>query len=775
MRGKRWPIWLWLIGVSFCAALAARTPYRTDMGDFLPKARNLGQAALEAQVSGGGAARLLLVSIDHAPTTALETLNKVLAKRLHHSPDFIAVLNGDGRSLSETRRFVWQHRYLLSPATDATIFTVAGLHAALKRGLALLRSDLGAIVAQTLPADPTGAALGLTQSLGGGGGHGPRTENGVWMSSDNHATLLLLRTAAPGFDLDAQQRTQDTLTQDFVTAREAVPGAETARLHMTGPGVFAVQTRNVTRRDVTRLSLLAAAAAIAFLLLAYRSPIALGLGLLPVISGVLAGVAAVSLVFGFVHVITLGFGITLIGEALDYSVYLLTQTPRAGGAPETMKNIWPTLRLGALTSIAGFAAMLESSFTGFAQIGLFSIAGLIVASLVTRFILPRLIPDGFFASGALTIGRPLRWMTRHQVAMRRWLGAVVMLALLSLALHQGKVWQTDLLSLSPLPPATQALDKKLRAELGITNPQFFLAWRADSKQQALAISENLQSALARLVARGLVADYTLPSQILPSRAAQQARRAALPDSATLHANFTAAISGLPFRAASFTPFFQAVSAARHAPLITAASLPPPLALRLQSMLSRTKSGWIVLAPLGHVQSFDAVRGVLPHGVRLVDLAYQSTLLLRLFQHEAIAFALFGGAAILLILAAFLRSWRQLARVTLPLLASMVVCASLLLSGNGRLTIFMVAGFLLIVAVGSNYCLFFVRRGLDEAAQERALASIMLANLCTVTAYGVLSLSAIPVLHDIGETVALGTFLCLLFGAAFTGTNEQGGA
>ncbi len=52
---------------------------------------------------------------------------------------------------------------------------------------------------------------------------------------------------------------------------------------------------------------------------------------------------------------------------------------------------------------------------------------------------------------------------------------------------------------------------------------------------------------------------------------------------------------------------------------------------------------------------------------------------------------------------------------------------------------------------------------------------MLANLCTVAAYGLLSLSTIPVLHDIGETVALGTFLCLLFGAAFAAPAAQPGA
>ncbi len=709
MRPKFWPVWLWLAGLLVCAGIAARAHYRTDMGDFLPKARTLGQAALEAQVSGGGAARLLLVSMDGAPAPALAALNKALANQLRGAPDFTAVLNGDDTSLAQTQDFIWRNRYVLSPATTAQAFSVAGLHAALENGLALLGSDLGDVAAQTLPSDPTGAALSLAQSLAGTGETGPRTENGVWMAPDGKATLLLLRTTAPGFDLDAQQRAQAVLTQDFAAARAATPGATAARLRMTGPGVFAVQTRDITKRDVTRLSLLASAGAVLFLLLAYRSPLALGLGLLPVISGALAGIAAVSLAFGFVHAITLGFGITLIGEAMDYSIYLLTQTPREGGARVAMARIWPTLRLGALVSIAGFAAMLGSSFTGFAQLGLFSMTGLVTAAAVTRFVLPWLVPDGFFASGAAAIGWPLRQIRRGQTTARLFLAGLAALAILALALHRGGMWQTDLLSLSPLPPATQALDKQLRAELGITNPRYFLTWRADSQEQALSISEALQPVLAGLAAKGAIGGFSLPSQFLPSLAAQQARRAALPDDTTLHARFTAALSGLPFRADAFAPFFQEVSAARAAPPLNPASLPPPLALRLQSMLTNTNTGWIVLAPLDAVANPADLETALPNGVVLVDLNQQSALLLHLFQHEATALVLCGSIAILAILALLLRSWRQVARVALPLAASVMVCAAVLTLGGGQLSIFMVAGFLLIVAVGSNYCLFFARR------------------------------------------------------------------
>jgi len=74
--------------------------------------------------------------------------------------------------------------------------------------------------------------------------------------------------------------------------------------------------------------------------------------------------------------------------------------------------------------------------------------------------------------------------------------------------------------------------------------------------------------------------------------------------------------------------------------------------------------------------------------------------------------------------------------------------------------------LLIVAVGSNYALFFDRLGQREPeAAPRTLASLLLANLTAVASFGALSLSSIPVLAAIGGTVALGAFLTLVFAAA----------
>ena len=87
------------------------------------------------------------------------------------------------------------------------------------------------------------------------------------------------------------------------------------------------------------------------------------------------------------HGITLGFGVTLIGEAVDYAIYLFTQT--APGAPG--RHAAADLA-DAATGDADLGVRLQrhaaSSFTGFAQLGLFTIVGSDVALTVTRLVCP---------------------------------------------------------------------------------------------------------------------------------------------------------------------------------------------------------------------------------------------------------------------------------------------------------------------------------------------------------------------------------------------------
>ncbi|MEJ0070356.1 MAG: MMPL family transporter [Pseudomonadota bacterium] len=768
-------ILLWLILLAGCVFVLTRTTISTDMSAFLPRAPTSGQQILVDQLRNGVVSRLILVALEGAPPETLVRLSKDLAARLRATPDFALVANGEDVGLEADRDILWHNRYLLSPAVTAAHFAVPELRRMLERDLALLGSNAALLVKRSLPHDPTGEILVLIDRLTGDAR--PASRDGVWLTADGSRATLLVHTRAAGFDIDGQAHALAAIDDGFAQARQAAGGAA-ASLITSGPGVFAVRTRRAMQEDVSRLSLLATGLVAGLLLLTYASPRVLLLAFLPVLSGALAGIAAVELGFGFVHGITLGFGVTLIGEAVDYAVYLFTQTAPGSPTDRTLPRIWPTLRLGVLTSICGFSAMLLSSFTGFAQLGLFTIVGLVVAVAVTRWVLPVLLPRGFAAKRIDRAAPGLLTRVRGAARLTLPLAGVALLALGSLALHRGPLWEDELQSLSPISAADQRLDQALRRDSGAPDVRHLLLVTAADREAALETSERLGPRLTALVGNGALAGFEAADRYLPSRAAQDARQAALPDRARLRADLQQALAGLPFRADVFDPFLDDVAAAKtQAPLTADALRDTGLALRLDSLLFAREAGWVALLPLRGVadpqQLAEAVAGWAEPGVAFLDLKRESDQLLGAYRGEAELLSLLGALAILVLLAISLRRVRRVWAVAAPLAGAVVVTTALLTVGAARLSIFNLFGLLLVVAVGSNYCLFFERQNLAAPEAGRTVASLVLANLCTVIGFGVLALSRIPVLHGIGTTVAIGALLSLVFSAVWTPDRSSG--
>jgi predicted exporter len=271
-----------------------------------------------------------------------------------------------------------------------------------------------------------------------------------------------------------------------------------------------------------------------------------------------------------------------------------------------------------------------------------------------------------------------------------------------------------------------------------------------------------------MVDEKLLDGFDAPDRYLPSEKTQLARKSALPDAETLRSRLRQALDGLDFRSDVFAPFLADAAAARSAPPLLHASLPPRLSLKLDSLLFERHGDWVAALPLRGVAQpqrlAQRLGGLGEPGAAFVDLKTESDRLLQTYQREALLLSLIGGIVILALLAAGLRSATRVFFVVAPLGASVVLTLALLTADGGKLSIFNLVGLLLIVAVGSNYCLFFERQRRGDGEAERTLASLVLANLCTVIGFGVLSFSRIPVLHDIGTTVAVGAILSLFLGA-----------
>ncbi|WP_019142432.1 MMPL family transporter [Noviherbaspirillum massiliense] len=789
-QGRRLPIALWLAGVIICCIVIARTTFTADLSAFLPQTPSKEQQVLLDQLRDGVVSRLILIGIEGSDAAKRAALSKDMAKRLRGSSAFVTINNGEPVNNERDQAYLFGNRYLLSPVVTPQHFTVDGLNEAIGNTIDLLASPAGMLIKPLLPRDPTGETIELFNRMNGG--NRPQMNNGVWASRDGTRAVLLAQARAAGADTDGQQQAMQEIRQAFEAAvREQ--GAADARLMMTGPGVFSVQSRQTIESEVTRLSIISTLIIVSLLLMVYRSFTALALGLLPVVSGALAGVVAVSLGFGLVHGITLGFGTTLIGEAVDYSIYLFVQSRQKTGAADAagatgnwVAQFWPTIRLGVLTSIVGFSSLLLSSFPGLAQLGLYSIAGLVAAATVTRFVLPYLLPDGFRIRDVSAMGRRLSGIARRMPALRWPLIVVALAACVVLAQHHATLWNTELSSLSPVSQADQAIDAKLRADMGAPDVRYMIAISGPSREAVLQSAEQVTAQLQPLVEKGMLAGFESPSLYLPSIATQKARQASLPPAGELEQHLQQAVSGLPVRAGLFQPFLADVAAAKaRAPLQRADLDRTSLALAVDSLLFQRGTRWNALLPLtappqSASLAVEPVRAALsaagqPNAL-FVDLKAESDNLYSGYLREAIIYSLGGLAGIVALLLLALRSPRKVAHVLLPLFATVVTVVAILALSGQRLTILHLIGLLLIVAVGSNYALFF--SGGDDSSAEilpQTLTSLVFANLTTVAGFGILGFSQVPVLNAIGSTVGPGAVLALVFAASFGGKRSAPGA
>jgi predicted exporter len=523
---------------------------------------------------------------------------------------------------------------------------------------------------------------------------------------------------------------------------------------------------------VTRLSIVSTLLITLLLLWVYRSFRALVLGLIPVASGALAGIAAVALGFGAVHGITLGFGVTLIGESVDYSIYLFIQSQQRSS------TLWPTIRLGVLTSIVGFASLLPSAFPGLAQLGLFSISGLVAAALVTRYVLPNLLPPKLDIRDLTPLGVGLAAALQRVRTPRALLLVIPILAAVALYTHRGPVWNPELSALSPVSKADQALDAMLRSDIGAPDVSYLVVISGPSQESVLRAAEALAPALDDLVEKGGIAGFESPARYLPSMGTQRARQESLPGTSDLRANLAKALDGLPIRLERLEPFLHDLEAARHQSLLTRKELEgTSLATAVDALLLKDRARWSALLPLrvpttvaidvGRVHSAIS-KVALGEGVEAVvlDVKGEVDRLYSSYLSEVIRLSLAGFAGIVLLLLIFLRSPLRVLRVVAPLVLAVLTVATCLVLLGQQLTLLHLIGMLLIVAVGSNYALFFDRRSSDSetGSVPLTLASLVIANAATVLGFGVLGFSSVPILAALGSTVAPGAFLALLFSA-----------
>ena len=762
---KRTPAALLLLAVWIAAIVAAAVfaqrhlAVSSDLRLFLPSATTPEQRLLLEGLGEGPAARILVVALEGATPEELADVSRALVAELRGDGAFLFIANGEV-ALDDFPDALLPYRFLLSTTLDSRRFDANFLTESLAARARDLASPAGLFLEPWLPRDPTLELANVLQRWQPT--QEPRRELDVWFDRAGQRALLIAETRAAAFDPDGQRAALAKFD-----AALAAANAGGVRMTVSGAGAFSVLMEARTRAEAQRLGVVATLGMLVLLLVAYRGVGSVVLSALPLVSAGLAGLAAVAALFGSVHGVTLAFGFTLIGVAQDYPLHVLSHR-RADRAPrDVARALWPTLATGVASTCIAYLAFLFSGVTGLQQLACFTIAGLAVAGLASRFVLPVLMDRAqrdFGDSTALA----LVWNTILRLPRPAWAApALAIVCAAGIALAPRPLWENNLAGLTPVPADLLAVDQELRAELGTADLRFMLAVDAPDDEAALARVESLDPKLQQLVERGAIAGFDHAARYVPSAATQRARQSSLPDSASLLTALDAASAATPFRAGAFQPFLEDVERARMLePLTLEQVRAAGLGERVDMLLRGQAGSRTALVTLSGVRDVEALSELAASsGAALLDLRQASESLVAQ-QRTRMLWSLAGAAVLLVAVVAFaLRSRARVLRVLAPMAVTTLVVVAALQAAGISLTLFHLIALILVAGLGLDYALFFEHAADDAKEQRRTLHAVLVCSLSTLLVFALLATSSLPVLRAIGLPVAIGVcsnfFLALL--------------
>lgn len=544
----------------------------------------------------------------------------------------------------------------------------------------------------------------------------------------------------------------------------AVDGAEKAALNQVpasrllrmGGLFYAEAAQTGARRDTDIIGIGSALGVVLLMILLFRSLAMLATGLISMMAGVIIGTSAVFAVFGEIHLIALVFGASLIGEAADYSIQLISArlSKDESGRTDWLRHILPGLGMALATSLLGYAAMALVPLPSLRQIAVFAFAGLSGAFLTVILSGPRLadlMPRGKVPAALGLLAAKVRG-----VSARLGLAAVclgVATAAAGVALDMGIRSDDDVRSLINRPVRLVSEEASISKALGAgLSTQFIHVHPKDGDDEScLRVAESISPALAESRKEGHLKGWTSLADIIPSAELQLKRQSAYHAALIKEqVRITAA-----FAEVGFSP----VEGFWHP------SAPP---LRLKDFLALNES-----MPFRHLR-FEH-EGKIHHLVTLRDVSDPDALKRKLSNLGDITFvdkvgsisgllgdvrrqgAIWLGTALLLALATLGLRY-GLVRAGMLLLPTVIgmAWAPFLASACGvPFSIFGLMALILVLGVGVNYSIFLWEGGTDS---KSALAGVIASCLTTLLSFGLLAFCSMPALSWLGTTLGFGILL-----------------
>jgi predicted exporter len=774
------PVWgtraawllLALVAALYCVwRFAGPSPLQTNLLALLPatEADPVAEKAVDTLATALGDRTVFLVTSNDA--THAKAAAKQLGATLSASGAFGSVTAElPPFDVSKIAGLYMPYRFgLLAPADRAALMDgTVSLHDTLARRL---YSPLRGGLATQLADDPFGwlehwlAGLPLATS-------NLEIEDSLLVAHRGNATSVLVMATLPGsaYESKVQHAVHEAVAHSEGALKQNFPDVTLAR---TGAVFYAEAARAASEREVHLIGVASVCGIALLMIWVFRSPRLILLGFVSTALGIVCALAATMLVFGKLHLLTLVFGASLIGEAVDYSIQYFVVYLGAGrdwDAQRGVRAVRPALMVALTTSLLGYTILTWVPFPALKQIACFAIVGICTAFASVLWLLPALLvhapkrsPQRVFAGAARLLGA---W--RALIGGRRAWAVAALLLIVAVPGWLRLTSDDDIHLLIERDPVLMAQEQKMRDAVGVDNSTQFFVVRGETPEVVLERAEALGAKLDGLTGAARLSSWQSVTSFVPSAKRQGDDHTLLSqrvfnDPAALRAMLVQA----GFRDEVADGWLAAYAKPDHAVLTVDSWLAAPWSQPFRHLwLGKVDiAGYAaVVIPQGVTSANEpaliATAHALP-GVSFVDKAASVSTLFGAYRVDS---GIWLAGALLLVLLLMMARYRPLGGVvvTLPVLLAVGVTLAVFGYAGVPLNLFNWLALMLVLGVGANYAVF-LREGAARADADLGAVwtGVLLSAATTLLSFGLLAMSAMPALKSFGATLALGIAVSVL--------------
>ncbi|OCH17987.1 hypothetical protein A6E05_11645 [Aliivibrio sp. 1S165] len=578
-----------------------------------------------------------------------------------------------------------------------------------------------------------------------------KIENGYLTATvdDDKYIVITADLSGSSYQLSLQQQ-----LPDLIALEQNIQKQFSVDVQHTGVIFYAAHGTESAKGEISTIGLGSLIGILVLVLVVYRSAMPLALALLSITTGLFCAYVLTIALFGSIHLFSLVFGASLIGVSIDYAFHFLTDRLNAGkkwNSVEGIKQLFPAITLGLITSLIGYLGMLIAPFPGLQQLSLFSAIGLTAAYFTVVCWYPLLAskPSKYHvipAQRALS-----QWLLVWQQPLIRLVVPLSLLVAAVFGVTQAK-YDDDIRQLQALPQALQQQEREIKSITGVGGSQQLLLVRDSSEEGLLQKLESISNELEQGKGFGGFQSIT---RYVPSQKTQQE-------------NYQ--LVDKLYRDQAST--YQKVIQQKHA----LSQLQPYHALTVDGFLASPISetvGFLWLGKIDNVfasvitfnQEVDSAvlsEFAQDNGATYLNKAEEISTLFAQYRQRITELLLMAYAAIFLLLLPRYKLKQAFLIVLPPFIAGCAGLAVTVLTGV-PLNLFNLLALMLILGIGIDYTLFFAEQNKqsDHSHKESTLLAISLSALTTILSFGLLALSETQAIHSFGITVLTGIIVAWL--------------